>query len=39
MLTLTVFGAALLVAYYLADQLDRQDERARRQRARAQGRT
>ena len=38
MLTLTVFGTALLLAYYLADQLDRQDERSRLQRAKAQGR-
>ncbi len=38
MLTLTVFGTALLLAYYIADKLDRQDEMARRQRAMAQGR-
>jgi len=37
MITLTVFGAALLVAYYFADRLDRLDEGARRRRAGAQG--
>jgi hypothetical protein len=38
MLTLTIFISAVLLAYYFADGLDKQDERARRLKARALGR-
>jgi hypothetical protein len=38
MLTLTIFGALLILAYFIADRLDNQDERARRLKARARGR-
>jgi hypothetical protein len=38
MITLTVFAAALILAYYLADQLDKQEERERQRRIRARRR-